>query len=81
MKTIGSFAAKTHLSSLLDEVSHGASFLITKRGRPVAALSPVTSGSPPHSRNVIADFRKKFARSLRKFSPAEISNLKAQGRR
>lgn len=81
MKTVGSFDAKTHLSSLLDEVANGASFLITKRGRPVAALSPITSEVPGKSGNVITQFRKKFARSLRKFSPEEISELKSRGRR
>jgi prevent-host-death family protein len=81
MKSIGSFQAKTHLSGLLDEVAKGASFLITKRGRPVAALSPIVPASCMGSGNVITDFRKKFAGSLRKFSPDEISKLKAQGRR
>jgi prevent-host-death family protein len=81
MKTVGSFEAKTHLSSLLDEVARGASILITKRGRPVASLSPIQSGPIGKAPNVIADFRKKFARSLRKFSVEEISKLKDHGRR
>jgi prevent-host-death family protein len=81
MKTIGSFEAKTHLSSLLDEVSHGQSFLITKRGKPVAALSPVTAARSPGPRDSIAEFRQQFAKSLGHFSQREISELKTQGRR
>jgi prevent-host-death family protein len=81
MKTVGSFEAKTHLSSLLDEVAKGASILITKRGRPVASLSPVKSNSAGEAPDVIADFRKRFARSLRKFSAEEITKLKDHGRR
>lgn len=44
MKTarIGVFEAKTHLSDLLEQVRRGRSFLITKRGQPVAELQPVT---------------------------------------
>jgi prevent-host-death family protein len=39
VKIIGSFDAKTHLSSLLDEVKNGAEYIITKRGKPVARLT------------------------------------------
>ena len=38
MATIGSYEAKTHLPRLLDEVEAGASYTITKHGRPVARL-------------------------------------------
>ncbi len=40
MKTelIGAFDAKTHLSQLLERVSKGESFEITRRGRPIARL-------------------------------------------
>lgn len=40
---IGVFAAKTHLSELLERVSMGANFIITKRGTPVAELSPIAT--------------------------------------
>jgi len=39
VKTIGSFDAKTHLSSLLNDVKNGAEYIITKRGKPVAKLT------------------------------------------
>jgi prevent-host-death family protein len=44
MKTqvIGAFEAKTRLSELLERVRQGSVFLITKRGRPIAELRPVT---------------------------------------
>ena len=41
MKTIGSFEAKTHLSSLLERVARGEEFTITRHGTPVALLVPV----------------------------------------
>ena len=40
---IGAFEAKTRLSELLVEVSHGRVFRITRRGKPVAELRPLTA--------------------------------------
>ena len=39
---IGAFEAKTRLSELLDKVQRGHVYRITKRGKPVAELRPVT---------------------------------------
>jgi prevent-host-death family protein len=41
-KRIGSFGAKTHLSSLLEDVQKGSEYVITRRGKPVARLVPFT---------------------------------------
>lgn len=49
---IGAFEAKTRLSELLDRVREGRSYRITKRGRPVAELRPVTEGSARPRRGV-----------------------------
>ncbi len=38
MKQIGIFDAKTHLSSLVDEVERGEEIVITRHGKPVARL-------------------------------------------
>ena len=38
MKHVGIFDAKTHLSSLVDEVENGCEIVITRHGRPVARL-------------------------------------------
>lgn len=43
--TVGAFEAKTHFSALLEEVEKGEKILITKHGRIVAQLSPVTGVS------------------------------------
>jgi prevent-host-death family protein len=40
METIGSYEANTHLHRLLSQVEQGETITITKRGRPVAVLSP-----------------------------------------
>lgn len=42
-KQIGAFAAKTHLSKILERVDRGQVYVITKRGRPVAELRPIAA--------------------------------------
>jgi len=50
--------AKAHLSRLLDEVEAGEEIVITRRGRPVARISPVELPRlPVRSR---AEFRKRL---------------------
>ena len=40
---IGVCEAKTHLSKLLDRVARGSNLTITRHGKPVAKLVPVTT--------------------------------------
>jgi prevent-host-death family protein len=39
--------AKTHLSELIDQVSKGEQVTITKRGKPVAQLTPIVPKRKP----------------------------------
>lgn len=60
---IGSYEAKTHLASILNRVAKGESFTITKRGQPIAVLSPVQSSaheSLDAAVGKIRELRKKF---------------------
>ncbi|MDT4922381.1 MAG: hypothetical protein QOG01_94 [Pseudonocardiales bacterium] len=43
--SVGAYDAKTHLPRLLDQVERGDSVTITKHGRAVARLVPVSSRS------------------------------------
>jgi antitoxin (DNA-binding transcriptional repressor) of toxin-antitoxin stability system len=43
---IGAFAAKTKLSALLAQVEKGRSFYITKHGRRIAEMRPVSRKRP-----------------------------------
>jgi prevent-host-death family protein len=60
--TVGSYEAKTHLSSLLERVSKGETITITKHGVPVANLVPIEVEKPKRDvKQVIAElleFRK-----------------------
>lgn len=57
MSEIGAYEAKTHLPSLLDRVEKGERFIITKHGRPVAALVPVLNRDEAAVRRAVEDIR------------------------
>jgi prevent-host-death family protein len=44
MHTVGVFEAKNHLTALLDEVEGGGEVIITRRGKPIARLTPLETG-------------------------------------
>ena len=45
-KSVGVHDAKTNLSRLLDDVEHGGEYVIERRGKPVAMLSPYWARTP-----------------------------------
>ena len=65
MPEVGAYDAKTHLPKLLERIQKGERFVITKHGRPVAELVPVTRTDPESVRRTIAGIRS-FRESLRK---------------
>jgi len=46
-KEVGIFHVKTHLSELLEEVEQGQVIYLTRRGRRIAELRPVTPSKLP----------------------------------
>lgn len=61
MKQVGVYDAKTRLPRLLDDVEKGETITITRHGRPVARLVPVTGRRKRTVEEVIAaieDFRR-----------------------
>ncbi len=51
MRTINIHQAKTHLSRLVDEARDGSSFVIAKRGKPVALVTQVSVTEAPKKRS------------------------------
>lgn len=47
MGTVTLAEAKAHLSHLLDQVAAGEEVVITRRGHPIAKISPVVEGKRP----------------------------------
>jgi prevent-host-death family protein len=77
---VGSFEAKTHLSSLLERVSRGERITITKHGVPIALLVPVDS-VPGRDRNAVIDQLKAFGRGRTLPKGVTIRDLIEEGRR
>jgi prevent-host-death family protein len=50
IEKIGIFETKTRLSELIDRVEQGQVFVVTRRGKPVAELRPVTPARRPLTR-------------------------------
>ena len=83
MRSVGSYEAKTHLPRLLRQVEQGETITITKRGRPVAVLSPARPVSQRDVKAVIAEFRaysQAHARAHGSLSPQEIKEMTEQVR-
>ena len=83
MREVGSYEAKTHLPRLLSQVEKGESFTITKRGKPVAVLSPAQQLPQRDVKAVIAEFRaysKEHARKHGALSVREIKEMTEEGR-
>ena len=79
MNTVGAFEAKTHLSSLLEEVAGGEEILITRHCKPLARLVPVASGGRERRLEAIAHLRS-FAMG-RRLNGLSIRELRDEGHR
>lgn len=83
MNSVGSYEAKTHLPRLLSRVEKGETITITKRGKPVAVLSPAHAVDEQDVSAVIAEFRaysKEHARKHGSLSAREIKDMIEEGR-
>ena len=79
MESIGAFEAKTHLSELLDRAARGETIQITKRGRPVALLTPPAVDQMTDLKQVVAELRQM--RKGRKLARTSLRTLIEEGRR
>lgn len=81
MESIGSFEAKTHLPQLLERVSQGEEFTITRHGKPVARLVPAVPAKPrPDVRQVIEEL-KAFRKGNTLGEGVTVRDLIEEGRR
>lgn len=76
---VGAFEAKTHFSSLLDQVEQGKEFLITKHGHPIAKL---ISNKPNTRRQVNQAIQKlKTFGEMQTLDNLDWKSLRDEGRR
>ena len=64
MKHVGIFEAKTHLSSLVDEVAKGGEIVITRHGKPVARLVRAEDKLSPE----VIERRRQAIREIREIA-------------
>ena len=79
MKTVGTFEAKTHLSSLLEQVERGEEVTITRHGKAIARLVPVGVASRGQLAETVV--RLKAFRRGRRLGDLSAKALIEQGRR
>jgi len=83
MDEIGSFDAKNRLSELLAKAERGEETVITRRGRPVAKLVPLSSGHDIEGARGAMRRIRTLAQQM-KLGPSdwsELKNYRKQGRR
>lgn len=81
MESVGSLEAKTHLPQLLERVSQGEEFIITRHGKPIARLVPaVPARSRPDVRQVIEEL-KAFQKGNTLGEGLTVRDLIEEGRR
>ncbi|MDD3760774.1 MAG: type II toxin-antitoxin system prevent-host-death family antitoxin [Acidithiobacillus sp.] len=76
MSTVTLAEAKTHLSHLLDQVEAGEEVVITRRGQPIARLTPVEK--PKQPLKSLAQFRKQMPH-WRKSSVELLRQMREEG--
>ena len=82
MTAIGVYDAKTQLPKLLDRVSRGERFLITKNGRPVAQLVPAAEGTATDLKQLIQHMQQWQEREGPTLGPGlTVQKLREQARR
>ena len=79
MTQVGASHAKTHLSSLLNNIINGDDALITRRGLPVARLIPARQAKRAKIESVIE--RLRATRTGRKLGGLDWKKLRDEGRR
>jgi len=76
MSTVTLTEAKTHLSHLLDRVEAGEEVVITRRGLPIARITPLEK--PKHAVKSLAKFRSRMPR-WRKPSAELLREMRDEG--
>lgn len=78
LKDVSAFDAKTHLSELLRDTERGSSYVIRRRGKPVARLIPPEEPRGEELAGLVADLAG-IRRRVR--GKVDVRRLIEQGRR
>jgi len=82
MTAIGVYDAKTQLPRLLERVSRGERFLITKHGRPIAQLVPAAPETALDTEEIIRQMQEWQEQEGPTLGPGlTVCQLRQEGRR
>lgn len=81
MKEVGIFEAKTHLSSLINDVEKGERFTITKRNLPVAMLVPIKESIRSNGLETVEQINELRNELRGRVSVDEILQFRDEGRK
>ena len=81
--TVGAFEAKTHFSQLLKEVEKGNIVHVTRRGKPIALISPEGFGREEAGQNALERIasRRKVVGMRKKITTNDILEFRDEGRK
>ena len=79
MKSIQASEAKTHFLRILDDVERGESVIITRRGKPVARISPQVEVDRERIQRAVESIRA-IRKRTKPVSLAEILSARDEGR-
>jgi len=76
---VGAFEAKTHLSELLREAAAGRSFVITRRGKPLARLVPYVAEQEAGNHSRLLEQLRQVRKQVQ--GEIDVRELIEEGRR
>jgi prevent-host-death family protein len=79
MKTIQASEAKTRFLSILDDVERGETIIITRRGEPIARISPQVGEDREKVKRAIEKMRE-LRKRVGRLSVEEILSARDEGR-
>lgn len=83
-RAIGAFEAKTHFSQILVDIEKGNEVIITKRGKPIALLSPIKKDANVDKVQLAIEAINNLRKNIRLNSKDEkltIQSMKEEGRK
>ena len=78
MRSIQAAEAKTHLSSLLDEVERGETIVITRHGKPIARIVPEADSRQARIARAMADI-EEFRKTMPRIALEDILSARHEG--
>ena len=81
MRIVGSYEAKTHFSQLLARVAEGETIIITKNGKSIAKMIPISTKTTRHSTREAIKAIRRFRKGVTLGKNLSLKQLIQEGRK